>query len=134
MGGARLDGAAGKWEGRMMAKQVSRDEIYKAIECPCCNQRVVAPSLNIVIDRYKVSPLEARILGAVWRGKGHAVQTERIFDAMYVDDPDGGPSPQRMYAAFKVALCHLRKKLEGSGVGVECVGYRAGYRLVLGVK
>lgn len=117
-----------------MAKHVSRDEVYRPIDCPCCSQPVSAPTLPIVIDRYRIRPLEARILGAIWRGKGHAVQTERIFDAMYVDDPDGGPSPQRMYAAFKVALCHLRKRLEGSGVGIENVGYRCGYRLVLGVK
>ena len=118
----------------MMAKHVSRDEVYKPIDCPCCGQPVTAPSLPIIVDKYKIRPLEARILASIWRGKGHAVQTERIFDAMYADDPDGGPPPQRMYAAFKVALCHLRKRLEGSGVGIENVGYRSGYRLVLGVK
>lgn len=102
------------------------------IDCPCCKQRVAVPTLEIVIDRYKVTPLEARILGAVWRGKGMPVMTERIFDAMYSDDPDGGPSPTRMYAAFKVALCHLRARLAGSGISVQNVGYRAGYRLVMG--
>lgn len=102
------------------------------IACPCCKQSVRVPSLDIVVDHYKVTPLEARILGAIWRGKGLPVQTERIFDAMYVDDPDGGPSPTRMYAAFKVALCHLRARLDGSGVSIENVGYRRGYRLVIG--
>lgn len=114
-----------------MAKHVSSDELYKPIACPCCSQKVMVPTLNIVIDRYDVTPLQARILGAVWKGKGHPVQTERIFDAMYEDDPDGGPTPTKMYAALKVALCHLRKKLDGSGVGIENVGYRAGWRLVL---
>lgn len=104
------------------------------IDCPCCKQRVSVPTLEIVIDRYSVTPLEARILGAVWKGKGMPVMTERIFDAMYSDDPDGGPSPTRMYAAFKVALCHLRARLEGSGITVENVGYRQGYRLILGVQ
>jgi hypothetical protein len=117
-----------------MAKQVPIGEIYRAIPCPCCSQAVEVPSLNVVIDHFKVTPLEARILGAVWKGKGHPVQTERIFDAMYADDPDGGPTPTKMYLAFKVALCHLRKKLNGSGIGVESVGYRQGYRLVLGLK
>lgn len=102
------------------------------IECPCCRQSVRVPSLAIVIDHFKVTPLEARILGAIWKGKGHPVQTERIFDAMYADDPDGGPSPTRMYAAFKVALCHLRVRLNGSGVSIKNVGYRRGYRLVIG--
>lgn len=117
-----------------MARHVSPEDIYKPIACPCCSQRVETPVMAIVVDHYGITPLQARILGAVWRGKGHPVQTERIFDAMYEDDPDGGPTPTKMYAAFKVALCHLRKKLEGSGVGVESVGYRQGYRLVLGAK
>lgn len=107
--------------------------VLAPIDCPCCKQQVTVPTLEIVIDRYKVTPLEARILGAVWKGKGMPVMTERIFDAMYSDDPDGGPSPTRMYAAFKVALCHLRARLAGSGITVENVGYRQGYRLILGV-
>ncbi|HEY5797641.1 MAG TPA: hypothetical protein VIU82_21775 [Bosea sp. (in: a-proteobacteria)] len=104
-----------------------------SISCPCCRQAVAVPTLDIVVDHYKVTPLEARILGAVWKGKGHPVQTERIFDAMYADDPDGGPSPTRMYAAFKVSLCHLRARLKHSGISIENVGYRRGYRLTLGV-
>lgn len=102
------------------------------IDCPCCRQPVRVPTLEIVVDRYRVTPLEARILEAVWRGKGLPVMPERIFDAMYADDPDGGPTPTKMYLAFKVGLCHLRKKLAGSGVDIENVGYRRGYRLVLG--
>lgn len=102
------------------------------IACPCCKQPVRVPSLEIVVDHYGITPLEARILGAVWRGKGMPVMTERIFDAMYSDDANGGPSPPRMYQAFKVALCHMRAKLKGSGVGIANSGYRRGYRLVLG--
>lgn len=104
------------------------------INCPCCDQPVRVPTLEIVIDHYKVTALEARILRAVWRGRGMPVQTERIFDSMYEDDPDGGPSPTRMYHAFKVALCHLRARLKGSGIGIANQGYRRGYRLVLGAE
>lgn len=100
--------------------------------CPCCGQRVAAPSLDIIIDTCKVRPIEAKILRAVWNGKGHPVQTQRIFDAMYEDDPDGGPEPPMMYRAFKVALCHLRKRLIGSGVAIENLGYGRGYRLKVG--
>lgn len=108
--------------------------ILEPIACPCCNQPVHVPTLEIVIDHYSVPPLEARILGAIWRGRGMPVRTERIFDAMYVDDPDGGPPPARMYAAFKVALCHLRKRLDGSGISIVNQGYRRGYRLTIGEK
>lgn len=102
------------------------------IDCPLCKQPVRMPTLEMVVDRFRVTPLEGRILGAVWKGRGLPVPTERIFDAMYADDPDGGPSPSRMYAAFKVSLCHLRARLQGSGITIENVGYRRGYRLVLG--
>lgn len=108
--------------------------IVKPLLCPCCKQAVTMPSVELVVDHYQVTPLEARILGAVWRGKGMPVVTERIFDAMYADDPNGGPTPTLMYRAFKVALCHLRKKLQGSGLGIENVGYRRGYRLVMEMK
>ena len=103
-------------------------------ECPCCAQPVPVPALRATIVNARLRPVEEKILRAVWAGDGLPVSSERIFDAMYVDDPDGGPSSRRMYAAFKVALCHLRKRLEGSGVGIENAGYRAGYRLVLGGK
>lgn len=106
--------------------------VVAPIPCPCCKQAVQVPTLEIVVDHYKLTPLEARILGAIWKGKGLPVYTERVFDAMYADDPDGGPSPTRMYAAFKVALCHMREKLQGSGIGIENVGYRRGYRLIMG--
>lgn len=101
------------------------------IECPCCRQPVDAPSLDIVISNYGVRPQEARVLRAIWQGKGMPVQTERVFDAMYEDDPDGGPSYAAMYSAFKCALSRLRARLEGSGIGIETVGYRRGYRLVM---
>lgn len=107
---------------------------YTPIKCPCCQSPVDVPSLEIVIDHYGLTPLEARVLGAIWRGKGMPVMAERVFDAMYADDPDGGPSPSKMYLAFKVALCHLRKKLRGSGISIENVGYRRGYRLNIGVN
>lgn len=106
--------------------------LSKSIPCPCCGQSVHVPSVDIVIDYYSITPLEARILRAIWKGRGLPVMTERIFDAMYEDDPDGGPSPARMYSAFKVALCRMRSRLEGSGISIENVGYRQGYRLIIG--
>lgn len=104
---------------------------YAAIDCPCCGRRVDKPTLEIIIDHYGIPPREAAVLEAVWRGRGYPVPSERIFDVMYRDDEDGGPSPSAMYSALKVELCRLRKRLVGSGVSVENVGYRQGYRLTL---
>jgi hypothetical protein len=104
---------------------------FQPIDCPCCKAPVTAPNVDLVVDHYKVPPMEEAILRAVWKGKGFPVPTERVFDAMYADDPDGGPGPGAMYKAFKVALHHLRSRLVGSGVGIENVGYRRGYRLTL---
>ncbi len=103
-----------------------------AVSCPCCGHDVVAPTLDVIVMRYGVTKAEERILSAVWAGKGRPVPTSRIFDKLFEDDIDGGPSQTKMYLAFKVALCHLRAKLKGTGISIENVGYRAGYRLVLG--
>ncbi len=125
----------------MMAATLDQPRTHKSaglsaqlapIPCPCCQQPVRVPTMDMVIDRYQITPLEGRILGAVWRGRGLPVSTERIFDAIYLDDPDGGPSQKKMYANFKWALCILRKRLAGSGIGIENCGYRRGYRLVMG--
>lgn len=105
--------------------------LHKPIECPCCRQPVSAPSIDIVVSNYGIRPLEARVLSAIWKGNGMPVQTERVFDAMYADDPDGGPSYASMYSSFKVALCRLRGRLEGSGISIETVGYRRGFRLIM---
>jgi hypothetical protein len=105
--------------------------IESPIKCPCCSQPVTAPTPDMVADLCMLRPLQKRILEAVWRGKGMPVMTERIFDAMYYDHPDGGGSQSRMYNAFKVALCGMRKLLaeHNTGVWIETVGYRQGYRL-----
>lgn len=99
--------------------------------CPCCEQRVASPTPDILAELIGLPPIQEAVLRAVWAGKGRPVQPEAIFTEMYSDDPDGGPGSSRMYAAFKVALCHLREKLKGTGVSIENVGYRQGYRLIM---
>jgi len=102
--------------------------------CPCCKQAVTFSSLADVITDCRLDGFEASILSAVWAGKGHPVQTERIFDAVYLDDIDGGPSPTRMYAAFRKALHSLNSKLNCAGVAVEGAAYRRGYRISFGLN
>ena len=105
--------------------------VDRGVTCPCCGAAVDAPSLEVLVDAFSISKDQETVLSAIWRGKGMAVPTQRIFDAMYADDPDGGPSPERMYSALKMRLHKLREKLEGSGVGIDAVGYRRGYRIVM---
>ncbi len=57
-----------------------------------------------------------------------------MFDLMYADDVNGGPSEKTMYNTFKVMLSKLRGKLIGSGISIESAGYRRGYRLVFREK
>lgn len=99
--------------------------------CPCCGQVVAAPTLEMVMEICGLGSIESLILEAVWRGKGRSVPTQRIFDAMYADDPDGGPSQTEMYKRFKFGLHRLRNKLAGTGVSVVNVGYQRGYKLIM---
>jgi hypothetical protein len=101
------------------------------IKCPCCKQPVRVPTLEIVIDHYRASPQEARILTAIWRGSGRSVPTAQIYEVMRLGHTGERPPPSDMYIAFKVALCHLRKKIAGSGITIENVGYGQGYRISL---
>ncbi|NWJ26181.1 helix-turn-helix domain-containing protein [Rhizobium sp. RM] len=101
------------------------------VNCPCCDAPVQTMSADIATQVYGITEQQSRILRAVWSGKGKPVQMERVFTEMYHDDPEGGPTQVKMYAAFKVALSHLRSKLKGSGISIVTVGYRQGYRLIL---
>jgi len=104
-----------------------------AIPCPCCGHQIQAPSFEQIVHHYKIAPQAARLLDAVWKGRGLPVSTQRICEAIWRDDPNGGPPEARMYRNFQWALHHLRECLEGSGVAVENAGYNLGYRLTMGV-
>jgi hypothetical protein len=103
--------------------------------CPLCKRPIQTSlpvtSLPVVLGAYDLRGHEAAVLTAIWNGKGLPVMPMKIFDVMYEDDPNGGPSETEMYHSFKVALLRLRDRLEGSGVSIESVGYRKGYRLSL---
>jgi hypothetical protein len=92
---------------------------------------VEVPSLEMILKAKLIPPAQAVILEVVWKAKGWPVPTQRVFDAMYADDPDGGPSNTQMYSAFKQRLFRLRENLEGTGVDIVNVGYGQGYRLIM---
>jgi hypothetical protein len=99
------------------------------IPCPCCRQPVLAPTVEIVIDHLRIPPHQARILGAIWNGKGRPVQTAMILAAM-----DQGTDRQPRYEDFKTALHHLRKRLKAVGIEIPNMGYAQGYYLKLPSK
>lgn len=100
--------------------------------CPCCDQPVQVPTLEQVAETCQLTPSERSILGAVWEGRGMPVMTAEIFDAIYLDDPDGGPSQKKMYANFKWALRELQQKIGPTGISVVKAGSKRGYRLAIG--
>ncbi|WOH68663.1 hypothetical protein [Bradyrhizobium sp. BWA-3-5] len=96
------------------------------ISCPCCKKAVRFPSLDIVIDHCKLPPMQARILGALCKGKGQPVQTEMIIAAM----DRGLDVKSHTYNDFKIELCRLRRRLKNVGIAIPNVGYAQGYRIV----
>ncbi|MCZ8547169.1 hypothetical protein OOJ09_23515 [Mesorhizobium qingshengii] len=99
--------------------------------CPCCKAAVTVEALDNLITSHEIRGLDRAVLQAVWRGRGMPVTPNVLFDAMYADDPDGGPSPTRMYIALKKSLSRLEVWLEGSGVSIVEAGFRQGYRLAI---
>jgi hypothetical protein len=125
-------------ETQYTAKPVLENAVYSETSpsrygatCPCCGAAINSMTVHLAIQAYGITDQEARVLRAIWKGNGAPVRMDQVFFEMYSDDPDGGPPHTQMYNAFKVAMSHLRRKLEGSGIKIETVGYRQGYRLIL---
>ncbi len=102
---------------------------YSKMKCPFCGGKMSEPDLEMIVDWYDLPPQEEAILRVLWSGKGLPVSNDRIINAIYADDPDGGPSPSAAYGALKVGMSHLRARLRLSGVKIENAGYRQGYRV-----
>lgn len=94
--------------------------------CPMCQGPLSVPDLEELIRTRRIKGHAAAILRAVWEAGGKAVQTERIFDAMYADDIDGGPSHTQMYIALGRARRALTAALAGTGVAVVGLGHGHG--------
>lgn len=95
------------------------------IVCACCHRPAHDPDADAVALAIGAAPLQRRLLEAVWRGKGEPVSTAAIITAMYSD----GDLPDDPATCFKVTLHYLRRKLRGTGYGIESAIYSMGYRL-----
>lgn len=90
--------------------------------CPMCRRPVSVPDLEELIRTRRIKGHAAAILRALWDAGGSVVPTQRIFDRMYEDDIDGGPSNTQMYTALNRGLKALTSALAGSGVSVVAIG------------
>lgn len=109
------------------------------ISCPCCSGRKpllrdLDPLLIDLMNERHLSENAQAVLEAVYLAAGRPVTTERIFDRMYEDDPDGGPTPARMYIDLRDALGELAEKLDGTGLSITRHGRRDGWRLLMDME
>lgn len=74
------------------------------------------------------TPSELRIVSLLYeRRYGAPVTTGEIVDALYGDDPEGGPEDTR--GCIEKFLCDARRKLAPMGCRIE-TNWGRGYRLV----
>lgn len=91
-------------------------------DCPMCRRAVPVPQLDDLIQSRRIKGHAAAILETVWQAGGVAVTSNALFDAMYADDIDGGPSQTQMYCALNRAVRALDTALAGSGVSIVALG------------
>ncbi len=85
--------------------------------CPMCRAPVPCPDLDDLLDLPGMTPHAGAVLTAVWEAQGKALTSHALFDAIYADDPDGGPSSQtQCYADLRRTAKALNDALAGSGV------------------
>lgn len=100
-------------------------------KCPCCGTMVASPGLEMIIALCQLGDIEEAIFRAAWNAKGAPVSSEKFFDVIYADDPDGGPHDKAMRTALKFGIHRLKKKLEGTGVDIVNEGRSRGYKLII---
>lgn len=98
--------------------------------CPCCRQPVAVPPITELIERLDEHAHAVAVLEAVWAARGLPVTATALFDTIYADDPDGGPSTARMYRDLRAAVATLNERL-GRHVIVIHDGRAKGWRLKL---
>jgi hypothetical protein len=105
------------------------------LRCPMCQPPDPAHATKLdalvlgLIRGHSLSENAEALLRAVFSADGLPISTSEIFDAMYADDPDGGPSLGVMYSDANAAYAELQSALDGTGVGV--VRRDRGWRLRL---
>lgn len=101
--------------------------------CPCCGQLLQGEVEKAVLSlRRPLSKGQERILMYLARYCGRWVYTDALIDAVYWDDPEGGPDNARN--VMSVQVWWLRKKLSGTGLEIEGIGGRGGRRRLVDLR
>lgn len=83
--------------------------------CPCCGQALPDfPSAAELAVAAKLSPSEATILDVLASRSGRYVSFDAILDALYGDDPSGGPDSGPLI--IRVMIHKLRRKIKGVNI------------------
>jgi DNA-binding response OmpR family regulator len=88
-----------------------------ACTCPTCGQPVDRPDPRALVVAISVPPAQRRILDRLAASFGSYVRTETLIEAIYFDDPTGGPLEAR--SVLKVHVSHLRKTIAPHGLTIE---------------
>lgn len=84
------------------------------IHCPCCNQLI--PSAFAPIEALEAAPWtrsERRIVEALAKAYPRAIGIDTLIDALYFDDPNGGPDTGYLVPAQM--LVRIRRKIGAYG-------------------
>jgi DNA-binding response OmpR family regulator len=95
------------------------------MQCPCCGAHVAAPPLAEVVSR-KLPPVQGGILRALAADFGQYVQTHRLAQRVWANDPEGGP----VFAdvCISQAIKRLKPVAANHGLVVEALRHH-GYRV-----
>lgn len=99
--------------------------------CPCCKQPIAVPPLDDLLEQSGIVGRGAAVLRTAWAARGLPVTATALFDAIYADDPDGGPSTSRMYRELREAVAASNERLRRFGVALLHDGRVHGWRLDL---
>jgi hypothetical protein len=86
----------------------------------------------------EVYGMQARVLRGVMRAGANGIVSTDLFDALYGDDPNGGPSTGNKVLA--VWVTKLNKQLAAVGKRIKCTGWGHGipgtykYQSVISIK
>lgn len=85
--------------------------------CPCCGQSMAATDPRDVLATVRLSPMERRLCEYLAERFGKWIDREKIEDAVYADDPNGGP--ENANQCIRWFAFRANRKLAPHGLTVE---------------